>query len=285
MAEIITVLELVTRTAEFFARKGVPNPRLDAELLVAAALGCRRLDLFLKFDVAVPEPTLVILREQVARRAKREPLQYIMGQVEWGCLTLKTDRRALIPRPETEELWEKIIENFKAQGCAPSSILDLGTGSGALALAFKKSFPSARVVATDLSADALALARENAAALGLAVDFRAGSWLSPIASAETFELIVSNPPYLTSAETASAEPEVRAFEPSSALTAPDDGFADLATIITSAYEHLVAGGSLWLETGIAHAARIRELALRLAYASVEVYKDFQGRERFARLRR
>ncbi len=284
MAEQITVAELLKRTEGFFARKGVPNPKLDAELIVAHGLRCRRIDLFVRFDHAVPEKVLAELRELVSRRAAREPLQYIIGSVDWAGLTLRVDRRALIPRPETEQLWELIIEAYKASGTTPARILDLGTGSGALALALKKAFPASEVVAVDKSPDALALARENAAALKLAVDFREGDWFSPIAPDEKFDLIVSNPPYLTDTETDSAAPEVNKFEPIGALGSNDEGFADIKQIIEAAPAHLSPSGALWLETGIAHFDRIKTLGESLAYCEVAGYKDYQHRERFARLR-
>jgi release factor glutamine methyltransferase len=279
----LTVIDLITRTADFLASKGVPNPKLDAELIVAHGLGCRRLDLFLRFDQNIPEGKLAELRSLVFRRGSREPLQYIIGSVDWAGLKLKVDRRALIPRPETEQLWELIDEDFKSQGKTPSRILDLGTGSGALALALKKSFPNALVVATDQSPEALALARENSEALKLKIDLREGSWFAPISPDEKFDLIVSNPPYLTDAETASAEPEVNHFEPISALRADDEGFADIAEIMACAQNRLNEEGILWLETGIAHASKIRELGAGLAYSQIEGYKDYERRDRFARL--
>lgn len=278
---MLTLLELLTRTTEFFEKKGVPNARLDAELLISHELKCKRLELYLKFEKPVDEAVLERLRPLVKRRGEREPLQYILGDVEWAGVRLKVDRRCLVPRQETEELWENIVEARKAH--PPQTILDLGTGSGALAIALNKSFPDAKVSAVERNADTLALAKENAASNAAEINFVHGSWFEKVF--ERFDVIVSNPPYLTDAEWESAQPEVKTWEPREALTAADDGLADIAHIIRTAPEFLSASGELWLETGIAHGQRIRDLAAQTGYASVEILKDHHGRERFARLTR
>lgn len=284
MADTLTILDLLNRTTDFFTTKGVPNPRLDAELLIAHGLGLKRLELYTRFDTVLTEAQLSALRPLVARRARREPLQYIIGSVDWATLKLSVDSRVLIPRHETEELWDKIVISYKEK-TPPATILDLGTGSGALALALKKSFPAATVTATDASADALEVARANATRLALDIYFLHGSWFAPIAAPTQFDLIVSNPPYLTSAEVAAAQPEVRTHEPACALSAPDDGFADIATIITAAHPHLSLGGTLWLETGINHGPQICALATSLSYTSCDIFPDLTGRPRFAKLSR
>ncbi len=280
---MLTTLELLKRTTEFFEKKGVPNARLDAELLIASVLKLKRLDLYLQHERPLEEKTLEALRPLVKRRGDREPLQYILGEVEWGSLRLKVDRRALIPRHETEELWELIIE---AHGdTPPKTILDVGTGTGALALALKKSFPAAAVLALDRSAEALSLAQENSALNSLRVDFLQSNYFAQLPDAEKFNLIVSNPPYLTEAEVASAEPEVKDFEPREALIASDEGFADLAQIIREGFAHLTLGGALWLEMGIAHGLRVQELGAACGYTEVRIHRDRSGRDRFAFLRR
>lgn len=277
---MLTLLELLTRTTEFFEKKGVPKARLDAELLIAHELKCKRLELYLKFEKPVDEAVLEKLRSLVKRRGEREPLQYILGDVEWGGVRLKVDRRCLVPRNETEELWEHIVAERK--DTPPASILDLGTGSGALAIALKRSFPAAAVTAVERNPDTLALAQENAQLNDTKINFLQGSWFAPVK--DKFELIVSNPPYLTEAEAASAKPEVNVWEPREALTAPDEGFADIAHIIRAAPAFLHPGGELWLETGIAHAPHVKALAAELAYREVSFYNDHHQRERFARLK-
>ncbi len=279
----MTVLDLIKRTADFFAMKGVPNPKLDAEQIIAHGLRCKRLQLFLQFDREMDELTLEKLRVLVKRRAEREPLQYIIGDVEWGGLKLKVDRRCLIPRHETEELWELVLDENHVAGRKPKSILDLGTGSGALALALKKSYPNAKVTAVEKNPDTLQLALENAQALGLEIDFVEGSWCEGLAAGSKFDLIVSNPPYLTKDEYESAQPEVKSWEPLQALVAPDEGFADIAQIMVQAQKHLAEGGELWLETGVAHAAKIKTLSAELGYKKATIHKDHSKRNRFARL--
>lgn len=275
---MLTVLEIIKRTTEFLAGKGVESPRLNAELLVGHALARKRMQLYLEFERPLTEAELEKIRPLVRRRAQREPLQHIVGETEFGGLRLKVDRRALIPRPETEQLLELVQA---AAGGAPVRILDLGTGSGALALGLARAFPAARVTAVDRDADALALARENAAATGLAprVDFLQSDWFARVA-AEPFEVIVANPPYLTAQETAEAAPEVRSFEPLHALTAGDDGVADLARIVAEAPRFLVAGGLLALETGIAQHPRLLALVREAGFARGESKQDLTGRDRF-----
>lgn len=284
---MLTVLEIVKRTTDFLSSKGIESPRLTSELLVGHALGLKRMQLYVQFEKPLAETDLEKIRPLVRRRAQREPIQYIFGETEWGGLKLKTDRRALIPRPETERLLEMLTERYQAPGIvAPRRILDLGTGTGALALALAKAFPDAHVCALDRSADALALARENATALGLTerVEFRESDWYSIFGDAQSqddrFDLIVANPPYLSAGETAEAQPEVQAFEPVSALTAAEDGLADLRKIVEGAPRFLREGGLLALETGIAHHAKLSELVLTAGLKDIESKKDLTGRDRF-----
>jgi len=276
---MIEVLEVIRRTERFFAEAGIEKPRLDAELLLAEVLGCKRLELYLQFERPLDDAQLARLRPMVKRRANREPLQHIVGHVDFGGVRLNVDRRALVPRHETEELVDVLVERGKA--APPAAILDLGTGSGALALALAHAFPQARVTGVDASADALALARANAAALGFTaprVSFVEGSWFERVAGC--FDWIVSNPPYLTEAEWLAAEPEVRLHDPRMALVAAADGIADLLEILEGARGRLNPGGLLALETGVGHHAALAARAAALGYAGHESLKDFDGRDRF-----
>ena len=314
---MLTVLEIVKRTTDFLGSKGIESPRLTSELLVGHALGLKRMQLYVQFEKPLAEAELEKIRPLVRRRAQREPLQYIFGETEWGGLELKTDPRALSPRPETEYLLELLGDVWKgADAVPPARILDLGTGTGALALGLATHFPSAKVCAVDRSADALALARENVAALGLTerVELRESDWYSNLgdtaaedrpestpasesaAASESktaaasemksaardarFDLIVANPPYLSAQETAEAQPEVQAFEPVSALTADEDGLADLRKIIAGAPRFLRGGGLLALETGIAQHAKLAEFARAAGFTQIESKKDLTGRDRF-----
>lgn len=276
---MLTVREIQSRTSEFFQAKGVPNPRLEADLLLAHILEKRRLDLYLDIERPLTEAQLDRLRPMVKRRADREPLQYILGSVEFCGLLLKVDSRALIPRPETEELFQLILEALEF---TPKRILDLGTGSGAIAIALARQFPEAEVTAVDYSADALALAQENEA-LHLSketIRFLKGSWFEAVSGKERFDLIVSNPPYLSAEEIATAEPEVINYEPQSALAAGPEGLDDLRRILAHAPHHLSAGGLLALETGIAQHKELEGLAAVSDYAGTKSYCDMSGRERF-----
>jgi release factor glutamine methyltransferase len=280
---MLTLLDCLNRTTEFFKNKGVPNPKLDAELIISHVLKCQRLQLYLQFERELEEITLEKLRPLVKRRGEREPLQYILGEVEWANLKLKVDKRCLIPRNETEELWELILDDCKLGQKKPARILDLGTGSGALALALKKSFPAAKVVAVEKNPQTLSLALENAQALGLEIDFVEGSWCSNLNPGDQFDLIVSNPPYLTQKEWESAQPEVKLWEPKDALMTINEGFAEIAEIMKQSRKHLKTDGQLWLETGIAHADLVKVHGAAAGYQKVNVYKDHAGRNRFARL--
>jgi release factor glutamine methyltransferase len=274
-----SLLDILQKTTAFFQQKGVPQARLDAELIIAHVLGCRRLDLYLQFDRLLGENELAAMRPLVARRGKREPLQYILGEAHFHGLVLKADARALIPRPETEELIELLVELFGKN--PPATVCDLGTGTGAIALVLAAAFPAAQVTAVDASADALALARENAATAGLAerVRFVESDWLAALGG-ERFSLLVSNPPYLTDEEWEQAEPEVRTWEPRRALTAGADGLDDYRKILAAAPAHLEPGGWLALETGIAQHAALEKLAGEAGFCVSEGRKDLSGRERF-----
>lgn len=275
---MLSIREIKERTESFFKEKGVPNPKLDTDILIAHSLGLKRLDLYLDLDRPLTEAQLGALRPLVKRRANREPLQYIVGSTEFYGLQLKVDSRALIPRHETEELVELIVERLETP---PKRILDLGTGSGALALALASKYHEAAVTAIDQSTEALALARENAEALGLSnrLNFLEGSWLEPLSQKEQFDLIVSNPPYLTEAEMQTAEPEVISHEPHSALVSGSDGLDDLRLIMKEAPAHLAANGLLAMETGIAQHENLNQLAQanELFGESIE---DLSGRPRF-----
>lgn len=280
---MITVLEVVQKTTEFLAGKGVESARLNAELLIGHALGLKRMQLYLQFERVLVEAELEKIRPLVKRRSQREPLQYIVGDTEWSGVKLKVDKRALIPRPETELLVERVIERLAEP---PLRILDLGTGSGAIALALAKRYENAAVTAVDASDEALALASENGKALGLAdrVNFLKSNWYEALKADEPYDLIVSNPPYLTADETAAAEPEVRAHEPVSALTAADAGLADLRTIIAGARRYLKPGGLLALETGIAQHAELARLLAEAGFTGVESLRDLTERDRFVMAR-
>ncbi len=275
---MLNVLEVVKKTSEFFASKGIESPRLNAELIVGHALGLARMRLYIEFERPVTDAELATIREFVRRRGRREPLQHVLGFTEFCGLRLKTDSRALIPRPETELLVETVVAR-----CAepPGRILDLGTGGGAIALALARAFPSSRVTAVDSSAPALALAAENAELAGLSgrVEFLESDWFGRLPAGLAYGLIVSNPPYLSAEETGAAAPEVRDHEPARALTAGDGGFSDIAAIIAASAGALEAGGLLALETGTGHHARAADAARAAGFSRTESLPDLTGRDR------
>lgn len=278
---MLTVLEIIKKTTEFFAAKGIENPRLNAELLVGHGLGLKRMALYLQFERQLSESELEKIRPLVRRRGQREPIQYVIGETEFFGLRIKTDRRALIPRPETEYLLELIVA--RSTEAQPHSILDLGTGTGAIALALAKQFPDAQVMAVDVSSNALALAAENAAATKLEgrVNWVESDWFANVPDGKSFDLIVANPPYLSEEETAEAAPEVRDHEPASALTGGGgSGIADLEIIISGAVRFLKPGGLLALETGIAQHPALREIILRADLVTPESRQDLTGRDRY-----
>ena len=266
--------EVVDRVAATLADAGVPDPRVDAEILVAEVHGVPRSALFVP-DGQLSEGSIARLEELVARRRRREPLQYVLG--EWGFrrLTLTVDPRALIPRPETEVLVERCLA--LVAGIAEPRILDVGVGSGAIALALADERPDARITAVDASVDALSLARENAERTGLAgrVELVHGDLFAGLAG--PFHLVASNPPYVAASELATLEPEVRDWEPRQALVG--EGITE--AIAAGARDRLGPRGALALETAGGKAGDVAVLLRRLGYAETRVTPDLTGIERIA----
>jgi len=262
----------VLRRAATHLEQSSETARLDAELLLAHALGRTRIELYTDLDRPLNEAELDACRELVRRRARREPVAYILG--EWGFrrLTLKVDRRALIPRPETEIVVERCLALIAGQE-APC-VLDVGVGTGAIALALLDEHPGARVTAIDASSDALALAAENAARLGtdlelLQHDLRGGLPGGP------YDLVVSNPPYVTEAELPGLMADVRDWEPRAALV----GEGATEAVARAARDVLRRGGALVLEVGDGQAAWAAALLEGLGYGGVAITRDLAERER------
>ena len=280
-----SVLEILRKTTDFLASKGVDNPRYNSEVIIGHALTLKRMQLYMQFERLLTESELEKIRPLVRRRSLREPLAYVVGETEFYDLKLKTDKRALIPRPETEELVEHILGSISDKS-APLCILDLGTGSACIALALAAKLPNASVTAVDASDAALSLASENAATTGLAarLTFLKSDWFAQVPPAPLFDIIVSNPPYLTAQESAEALPEVRQHEPQQALVASDEGFADLRKIIAGAPSHLQPGGLLAMETGIAQHQALLPLMKSAGFAEPRSLRDLSGRDRFVSAR-
>jgi release factor glutamine methyltransferase len=261
----VTLGEVLRGATEYLERKGVDSPRLDAELLLAHALGLTRIELYTQHDRPLTESERAAARALVERRGNREPLAYVLG--EWGFrrLTLRTDARALVPRPETEVVVERALARI--EGVAAPRVVDVGTGTGAIALAIASERPDARVTATDVSVDALALAREKAERLSLEVELVQANLLDGVPG--PFDLIVSNPPYVLPDE--ELAPEL-AFEPRVALI--DEG----QTMALIEAVHGVLDGWLVLEV---HEDRAAEVA---AACGGTITKDLAGRDRVVEAR-
>ena len=267
----MTVGEVLRRATEFLAGKGVESPRLDAEHLLGKALGFSRVELYMHHDRPLDDAERDAYRELIRRRGEREPLAYVLG--EWGFrrLTLTTDRRALVPRPETEVVVERCLALLN--GGTPR-VLDVGTGTGAIALAIADEHPGAKVRALDVSPEALALARENAERTGLEIELVEGDLVGGLGDRE-YDLVVSNPPYIAQEEIGTLQPEVREWEPRLATV----GGGHTAQIAEHALDALVPGGHLVLEVADTRAGAVAELLERLGYEEVAVIEDLAGRDR------
>jgi release factor glutamine methyltransferase len=264
----VTLGEVLRATTDFLERKGVDSPRVDAELLLAHALGLTRIQLYTEHDRPLTETELAAARVLVERRGRREPLAYVLG--EWGFrrLVLRTDARALVPRPETEVVVDRCLALL--EGVEAPRVVDVGTGSGAIALAVAHERPDARMLATDSSREALALAGENAERLGLAVELVHGDLLAGLDGG--FDLVVSNPPYVLPEELDELPPEVLA-EPRAALV----DMGQSAALARDA--RAVLSGWLVLEVHEGRAGEVAETLESLGYGDVEVTRDLVGRDR------
>jgi release factor glutamine methyltransferase len=274
VSETWTTLKILEWTKGYLAGKGVENARLEAEWLLCEALSLDRVGLYLNFDKPLQESELASYRGMVARRAKREPLQHILGTQEFMGLQFRTTPAALIPRHDTEVL---VNESLKAVPEA-HSVLDIGTGSGCVAIALARSLPGAAVVSVDISEEALELARQNAALNSVSVDFRKGSLFDPV-KGERFDLVVSNPPYIPAADIENLQPEVRDFEPRSALDGGFDGLDFYRLMIPAAPDYLTPGGWLLLEVGAGQSAEVSEMFAKNGFSAIFSAKDPGGIER------
>ena len=270
-AEIWTPLKLLAWTQEFFARKGVDAPRLTAEVLLAHALSCDRVRLYLDFDKPLGDPELARFRDLVRRRADGEPTAYVVGRREFYGRPFRCDARALVPRPETELLVEAALAALPAGGAA----LDLCTGTGCVGLTLALERPGARVVLVDLDLAAAALARENAAALGAEVEVLVGDLFAPVAAGGRFDVVVANPPYVPAGELPGLAREVLR-EPRLALDGGPDGLAVLRPLVLGALPRLLPGGTLALEIHEGQAESVPRLCLDAGFAAAELRRDLAG---------
>lgn len=284
-SRVWTVMDVIRAGGEYLDGRGLEHGRLDAEHLLAHVLGMGRLHLYLHFDRPLTVAERGRLKPLLRRRAAREPLQYILGSAPFRNLVLQVDRRVAIPRPETEYLID-VLRRAAGRDRVFESALDVGTGSGAIAVALAAEGLARSVTATDLSAAALAAARDNAAAAGVAtIDFREGCLLEPV-SGRTFDLVLSNPPYLTENEWRSAQPEVREWEPRLAMVGGEDGLDVIRSLVGGLDDILRPGGWVGLETGNSHAEEVvHMLEAASALDSAGVHDDLTGRRRYVLARK
>ncbi|MCX5729828.1 MAG: peptide chain release factor N(5)-glutamine methyltransferase [Deltaproteobacteria bacterium] len=273
--EAWTPLRLMAWTQGFFAKGGVDAPRLTAEILLAHALSCDRVRLYLDFDKPLGTPELVAFRELVRRRAAGEPTAWLTGRRDFFGHAFRVDSRVLVPRPETELVVEAAIALLPPKG----ALLDLCTGSGCIAISAALARPDARVVATEISPEALGVARENAATLGATVELLEGDLDAPVAAGERFDLIVSNPPYVPSGEIDGLSREVRR-EPRIALDGGDDGLHVIRRIVSCAPSRLRPDGLLVIEMHETHATPLPALCLAAGFAEAVIHRDLAALPRW-----
>jgi release factor glutamine methyltransferase len=272
----MTILEVLTAATGYLQDHGVEHPRLNAEHLLAYVLGKKRLDLYLEFDRSLSEAERAPFRRLIRDRGTRKPLQHLLGTAEFFGRSFLSDERALVPRPETEQLVELVMQHLAA-GPEDIRILDVGTGSGVIAITLALECPRAAVSATDLSVEALSLARENAIRHSVEVRFHHANLFPAVA--DRFDWIVANLPYIVSEELADLQREVQ-HDPPAALDGGPDGLSHIRRLIESAPEHLTPRGSLALELGQAQAEVVSTELIDLGYEEVHTWPDYQGIQRF-----
>jgi release factor glutamine methyltransferase len=275
---LLSILDVIQRSADFLAKRGVASPRLQVELLLAYALKMPRMKLYLNFERVLSEAELDALRALVQRRGQREPLQYIVGSTSFCGIEVGLNRSVLIPRPETELLAERAWVFLNQLADAPIA-LDLGTGSGCLAIALAVNAPKSRVHAVEISEAALALARQNATKHGAQIEFHAGDFFSAAPPDLRCDLIVSNPPYIPSARIETLESEVRDYEPRLALDGGADGQDFYRKIAAQGRGFLRPEGRVMLELDEEGADATRKIFVNEGWEVEALEKDYNGQAR------
>lgn len=284
----MTWQEVIAKAASFLNGKGVPDPQVAAELLAARLLGVGRGLLASSLAKDVPEKYLEAMRRGMARLVKGEPLQYVLGEWDFRTLTLTCDKRALIPRPETEELVTRVLRHLhstrNAQHSSLPLVVDVGTGTGAIILSLAKEFKGAAVfLGTDVSEDAIQLARENAVRTGLAahVKFAVADGLDEFDEPESVDVLVSNPPYIKTAVCETLDPQVKDFEPRLALDGGVTGLDFYDRYLADALNLLKPGGAVFFEIGEDQGPALEKLMADYGFSDIQIEKDYAGHDRYA----
>lgn len=276
---MLTVLDSIKLSAEYLEKKGVESPRINAELLLAHILNCKRLDLYLAFDRPLSEEEVLLYRSFLKRRGEFEPLQYIIGSVEFYGLPFNVNSSVLIPRPETEILVDEIINHCKEM--KELSILDIGTGSGNIAVALACNLPNSRITATDISKEALEIAEKNSIMNKTEnqVNFVQNDILNNDLKENDFDVIVSNPPYVSGKDFENLRPELKVYEPRRALTDDSDGFIYYRAITSGARRLLKSKGRLFYEIGQGQSAVVRNIFEENNFSRIQIKNDYLNIER------
>lgn len=279
--------DVIRLAADYLERQDVPDPQIAAELLAARLLKCGRGFLVSSMDKIVSETHLEAMRRGMVRLSNGEPVQHVLGEWDFRKLTLKCDRRALIPRPETEDLVERVLTHLRTvyggdSGAEVPFVVDVGTGSGCIILSLAKEFGKGVFLGTDISAEAITLARENAAKCGLEeiVKLAVADGLDDF-DPESVDVIVSNPPYITTADCETLDPRVKDYEPRSALDGGVSGLDFYERFIGDAMNVLKPGGALFFEIGDGQGEALRELFEAYGFSDIKIEKDFSGHDRYA----
>ena len=276
-----TVFEVLKSSRTYLESKDISEPRRSCDLLMSFMLKCKPLDLFFKLDYLLSQKLLDAMRRGVKRLAEHEPVQYILGEWEFMQHTFKTDKRALIPRPETEELVQMVLECEDIWADEPAFVIDIGTGSGCIAICLGLAKPNSRYLGIDVSADALALAQENAVRLNVGDNLVfSDKELSDLIEPDTVNAVVANLPYIPTADYEALSPHVKNFEPAMALDGGEDGLNIIRTVAEDASMVLKNNGYIFLEMDHRQGPAISELLGQLGFCNISVKKDMAGHDRF-----
>ena len=279
--QIWTILSIINWATEYFTKKQIPSARLDAQLLLGSVLNLNKVELYTSFDKPLTKEELAAFKKLILRRAAREPIAYILGSKGFWRYDFEVTKAVLIPRPDSEIIVERALEIIKAKEWPAPLILDIGTGSGCLAISIALDCPQAKVDAVDLSLEALAIAKNNAEKLAAPVNFIHSDLMTEL-KGKTYEMIISNPPYISEDELKAVQPEVRDFEPHSALYSSQNGMGHYEKILKNAGDYLTADGVLLLEIGDNREKALTELA-KIYFLHTNTHLDLNGSPRLIEL--